>query len=133
MKTVTIVRGQWSAKGNYTGWTISGAQYFIHGKMLAALGITPDTKDVPLIYAFVATKTFDVLGEDGKPVEVNGVVQTFERDQATAIFTSMDKLIEAKNSEAVIEILARKALRKHAEEAEMTMEQVNALVTASLR
>lgn len=131
MKATTILSGNFStgdgALGNFSGYNSSGKRIFIFKQQMEGAGFKED-KDVKYpFFALMAEREIETRDDSG---ELTGVM--VKRTQATAVFTTMDKLIEAKNSDAIIEIKSAAALATEATTAGLDKEQVKALLEVSL-
>lgn len=101
---VALVRGQFSEKGNFSGYTAKGVRIHIPALMMSELGYDKDHKptktDFPL-YACVVEREFDILNDEDEPTGGK-----FKRAQAGSIFKTEQEGLDAMNAD---EKLARKA------------------------
>ena len=123
---VALVRGQWSDKGNYSGYTSKGARVHIPKLMMGELGFEKDAVDkdgkpvkVPQLFACVVERTFDVLNDDG---ESTG--DTFTRAQAGSVFLTKQEAIDAMNSDDLLALEAKADLYKGAKSFGLTEENL---------
>ena len=87
-----------------------------------------EEKDVK--YPFFALMTEREIETRDDSGELTGTM--VKRVQATAIFKTMDELIDAKNSDAIIEIKSASKLSSEASTAGLSKEQINALLDVSI-
>lgn len=131
MKATTILSGNFStgdgALGNFSGYNASGKRIFIFKAQMEALGFK-ETKDLKLpFFALMDVREIETRDDSG---ELTGTM--VKRTQATAIFKTMEELISAKNSDAIIEIKSASALATEATTAGLSKEQVNAILEVSI-
>lgn len=126
---VALVRGQWSDKGNYSGYTSKGARVHIPQLMMSELGYEKGALDkdgkpvkVPTLFACVVERTFNVLNDEG---EETG--ETFTRAQAGSIFVTKEEAINAMNSDDLLAIEAKAELYKGAKSFGLTEETLKKL------
>lgn len=125
MKTVAILSGNFTENGNFSGYNASGARIHVNGRTMESAGIKKgDTVKFPL-FATVVEREFNVLDEQGNPKEG----ETFKREQAGAIFTNKQALIEAVNADKLLAVEAEADLKAKATAIGLTEEAVNALET----
>ena len=131
MKATTILSGNFSAgdnaQGNFSGYNSQGQRIFIFKQQMEGLGFNEE-KDVK--YPFFALMTEREIETRDDSGELTGTM--VKRVQATAIFKTMDELIDAKNSDAINEIKSASKLSSEASTAGLSKEQINALLDVSI-
>lgn len=122
MKTVAIISGNFTDNGNFSGYNASGTRIHVSGRTMESAGIKKgDTVKFPL-YATVVEREFNVLDANGNPTE-----EKFTREQAGAIFTNKQSLIEAVNADKLLAVEAEADLKAKATAVGLTQEAINAL------
>lgn len=131
MKATTILSGNFStgdgAVGNFSGYNSSGKRIFIFKAQMEGLGMETTAKLKFPFFALMDTREIETRDDSG---ELSGVM--VERVQATALFKTMDELITAKNSDAIIEIKSASALATEATSSGLNAEQINAILEVSI-
>jgi hypothetical protein len=123
MKTVAIISGNFTETGNFSGYNASGTRIHVSGRTMESAGIKKgDTVKFPL-FVTVVEREFNVLDENGNPKEG----ETFKREQAGAIFTNKQSLIEAVNADKLLAVEAEADLKAKATAVGLTQEAINAL------
>jgi hypothetical protein len=123
MKTVAIISGNFTETGNFSGYNASGTRIHVSGRTMESAGIKKgDTVKFPL-FATVVEREFNVLDENGNAKEG----ETFKREQAGAIFTNKQALIEAVNADKLLAVEAEADLKAKANAVGLTQEAINAL------
>ena len=129
-KSTQILSGNFSAgegkKGNFTGYNAKGEKIFVHKAQMETLGFKTD-KDVKPFFAVIGEREINPMDEDGKPTNV-----LVKRLQALSVFTTSEALIKAVNSDAVLEIQAKAALKTEATAVGLTEKSLEALLNASI-
>ena len=126
--TVAIYSGNFTSNGNFSGYDATGTRIHVPGRLIESLGYNKDnvaTIQFPL-YAVVASREFNVLGEDQKPTG-----EVFNRLQAGSLFKTEDSLIQAVNAYAKLTLKAQSELVKTAKSLELTDEVLKELITAA--
>ena len=122
MKTVAIISGNFTENGNFSGYNASGTRIHVNGRTMESAGIKKgDTVKFPL-FATVVEREFNELDEAGNPTD-----KTFKREQAGAIFTNKQALIEAVNADKLLAVEAEADLKAKATAVGLTEEAVAAL------
>ena len=122
MKTVAIISGNFTETGNFSGYNASGTRIHVSGRTMESAGIKKgDTVKFPL-FATVVEREFNVLDANGNPTE-----EKFTREQAGAIFTNKQALIEAVNADKLLAVEAEADLKAKATAVGLTEEAINAL------
>lgn len=133
MKKATIFSGNFSGtakgrKNNFSGYTAQGERIFISKQQMEGVDMgTKEELKFPL-YCFIQEKTFDIVNDKNEVIEKDGI----KRVQATAVFTTVEKMVEAINADATIDLLAKTDLITKATAAGLNAEQANQLAFASI-
>jgi len=129
-KSTQILSGNFSAgegkKGNYTGYNAKGEKIFVHKAQMETLGFKTD-KDVKPFFAVIGEREIQTLDESGEPTG-----KTTKRLQALSVFKDSKSLIEAVNSDAVLEMQAKAALKAEATAQGLSEKALSALLEASI-
>ena len=129
-KSTQILSGNFSAgegkKGNFTGYNAKGEKIFVHKAQMETLGFK-ENKDVKPFFAVIGEREINTLDTDGNPTNV-----MVKRLQALSVFTDSKSLISAVNSDAVLELQAKAALKTEATAAGLTEKSLEALLNASI-
>lgn len=136
IRIVALVSGKFSDKGNYTAKTITGERFFVSAAAMEKLGFDKESESIPTLWAAVTTSTYNVMVEnsEGKQVpkvDAEGKPETFQRDEATAVFATKAELIAARNAGTLLELEADAELRKEATALGLKEETVDAILTNS--
>ena len=127
-ETVTIVSGNFTTAGNYSGYAPDGVtRIHVPARLMESAGLSKD-KPIPFpLYAIVVERKFNVLDTDGNPTE-----EQFTRDQAGSIFTEKAKMIEAFNSDALLKLETVADLKKSAKDLSLTEELIADLLAVAV-
>jgi|SRR6478609_1804731 len=129
-KSTQILSGNFSAgegkKGNFTGYNAKGEKIFVHKAQMETLGFKTD-KDVKPFFAVIGEREIATRDEDG-----NITTTMVKRLQALSVFADSKSLIAAVNSDAVLELQAKAALKTEATAAGLTEKSLEALLNASI-
>ena len=131
MKATTILSGNFStgdnAQGNFSAYNSKGQRIFIFKTQMEGLGFTDDKTVKYPFFALMDERDIQTRDDSGEITDT-----MVKRLQATAVFKTMDELIAAKNSDAIIEIKSASSLSAIATTAGLSKEQVNALLEVSI-
>ena len=129
MKNFAIHSGNFSANGNFSGYTALGERLFIHKTQMAGLSWTK-TEDVKFpFYAIGATKLIGQLDANGKPaVNDDGTPVQVERLQALSIFPNKESLTAAHVDTATLDIEIKSAIKQSATAAGLSETAVSTLL-----
>lgn len=127
---VMLVRGQFSDKGNFSGYNSKGVRIHVPAIMMNELGYAKDAKDAegkPVkieypLYACVVERTFNVLNDEGEETD-----ETFTRAQAGSIFKTRQEAIDAMNSDDLLALEAQAELYKGAKSFGLTEDTLKQL------
>lgn len=130
---VMLVRGQFSDKGNFSGYNSKGVRIHVPAIMMNELGYAKDAKDAegkPVkieypLYACVVERTFNVLNDEGEETD-----ETFTRAQAGSIFKTRQEAIDAMNSDDLLALEAKADLYKGAKSFGLTEDTLKKLETS---
>ena len=131
MRNYSIVSGNFSANGNFSGYTALGERLFIHKTQMNSLGFSKES-DKPVsfpFYAIGATKQIGQLDENGKAkVNVDGTPLTVDRLQALSIFGSKESLTNAHVDTATLDIEIASAIKSQASAKGLSETAINKLM-----
>jgi len=131
MQIIAILSGNFSDKGNFSGYNASGQRIHIAGRQMETLGYTPESvKTKPIafpLYTIAVEREFNVLDTNGEPT-----TEKFTRTQAGSIFATKTSAIEAYNSDKVLNLEAVADLKKTAKGLELTEELIADLLAVSV-
>lgn len=121
MTVETIVSGNFSGKGNFSGYNSAGTRFFISGRQMEKLGITKD-EEVKQFYITSSTRTFNELDGDGNvKTDEAGNTLTFERTQAGACFATQAEAIDAITAPEMIAIATETRLSQARSDAKLEL------------
>lgn len=119
MQIVAIQSGNFSEKGNFSGYNASGQRIHIAGRQMESLGHTPESvKTKPItfpLYTIAVEREFNTLDANGEPT-----TEKFTRTQAGSVFATKADAITAYNSDKVLGLEAVADLAKTAKELNLT-------------
>ena len=133
MKKTTILRGTWSAKGNFTGKNLAGEQIHIPKALMSDLGykVGDDAKGFSVAYK---TDLIGQLDENNKPLldpETNQPIRV-ERVTATAAFATADEMHQAFADDANHDILIKAKVQASAKSVGLTESAINSLLSVAI-
>lgn len=129
----TIVDVMQSKAGNWTGITSAGKYYFISKSKMENLGIKKQADFKQELFALITTKTYARLvrerdlEEEGNPyfgqteklnkpfLNKDGEQETFDREEASAVFDDLDKAVMAHTASQRVANQAQHVVAEHAE------------------
>jgi len=117
--TMAIQSGNFSEKGNFSGYNAGGVRVHVSANTMKALGFDKanvSTIQFPL-YACVVERSFNTLNDSGEPTG-----ETFTRLQAGSIFKTKAELINAVNADKLLAVEAESELQKVAKSLNLTAE-----------
>lgn len=110
LMTAVINNGQFSASGNFSGYTATGVRVHIYARQMSAIGWETD-EDVKFpFYALAKEKEITPFKADGKTPSDT----TVSRLTATAVFTTVEELANAKGAEVLVEAQVNTIIAKQA-------------------
>jgi hypothetical protein len=129
-KSTQILSGKFSAgegkKGNFTGYNAKGEKIFVHKAQMETLGFK-ENKDVKPFFAVIGEREIQLVDDNNEPTG-----KTAMRTQALSVFKDSKSLIEAVNSDAVLELQAKAALKAEATSVGLSEKALSALLEASI-
>ena len=129
MQIIAVLGGNFSAKGNFSGYNAAGQRVHIASAQMEALGYTAESvKTKPItfpLYTIAVEREFNVLDESGNPT-----TEKFSRVQAGSVFATKAEAIAAYNADKVLTIEAGAELQKSAKELGLNDKQIAALEAA---
>lgn len=132
MQKTNILRGTWSAKGNFTGKNISGERIFISESLMAEIDYKPgdDAKGFAVAYH---TGTIPAVDDNKQPIlDEQGVPVMRARVEATAVFRTLDELTDAFAQEGQIDIDIKRKVMASAKSAGLTERAVESLLSVAI-
>ena len=132
MKNYVINNGQFTANGNFSGYTALGERVHIFGRQMQALGWSkPEEVKFPF-YAIGTTKQIGQLDANGKPLmNADGTPATADRLTALSAFKTRDEIKQAHADSALLDIEIQQEIRTQASTAGLSEQAINALANAS--
>lgn len=133
MKNFTIHSGNYSANGNFSGYTAKGERLFIHKTQMNGLGLEAGALPKFPFYAIGDTKMIGQLDANGQPaVNTDGTPVQVARLQALSIFSNEEKLTAAHVDDATLDIRIKSAISGAASSAGLTQSAIDSLLAVSL-
>jgi hypothetical protein len=132
MKNYTINNGQFTAQGNFSGYTAMGDRVHFHKRQMDAVGFaTPADVKFPF-WAIAKDTTFGALDADGNAVlNADGTAVVNSRLTACSVFKTNAELTQAHVDEALVDVVIQVAIAKAASAAGLSAEQIAVLANAS--
>jgi len=132
MKNYVINNGQFTASGNFSGYTALGERVHIFGRQMQAMGWTkPEQVQFPF-YCIGTTKQIGQLDPSGKPlVNANGEAITADRLTALSAFKTREDIKQAHADSALLDIEITQEIRTQAVNAGLSEQAVNALANVA--
>lgn len=131
MRNYSIVSGNFSANGNFSGYTALGERLFIHKTQMNSLGFSKES-DKPVSFPFYAIGTVKQIGqldENGKvKVNAEGTPVTVDRLQALSIFGTKEALTNAHVDTATLDIEIASAIKSQASAKGLSETAINKLM-----
>jgi hypothetical protein len=133
MKNYAIHSGNFSAKGNFTGYTALGEKLFIHKSQMNGLGWTKaDDVKFPF-YSIGAVRQIGQLDENGKPaVNTDGTPVLNDRLQALSVFATKEALTSAHVDTATLDIEIKQAVSAQAKSAGLSESAIQSLLSVAI-
>ena len=133
MKNFTIHSGNYSANGNFSGYTAKGERLFIHKTQMNGLGLEAGALPKFPIYAIGDTKMIGQLDSNGQAaVNADGTLMQVPRLQALSIFANREALTIAHVDDATLDIEIKQAISSAATSAGLTQSAIDSLLAVSL-
>lgn len=132
MKNYVINNGQFTANGNFSGYTALGERVHIFGRQMQALGWTKPEQVVFPFYAIGTTKQIGQLDANGKPlVDASGQPLVADRLTALSAFKSREEIKQAHADAALLDIEISQEIRNQAANAGLSQKAVDALANVA--
>lgn len=133
MKNFAIHSGNFSKKGNFTGYTALGEKLFIHNSQMNGLGWAKQ-EDVKFpFYAIGAVRQIGQLDDNGQPkINPDGTAVLVDRLQALSVFATKDALTSAHVDTATLDIEIKQAVTSQAKSAGLTDAAINSLLSVAI-
>jgi len=128
LMTAVINNGQFSANGNFSGYTATGIRVHIYARQMSALNWEAD-EDVKFpFYALAKEKEITPYLADGKtPSDTKAIRLT-----ATAVFLTVDALAAAKGEEVLVEVKVNTIIAKQAVAAGLSEDALKDLLSVAV-
>jgi hypothetical protein len=126
--TAVINNGQFSANGNFSGYTATGVRVHIYQRQMSAIGFEAD-EDVKFpFYALAKEKEITPFKADGKTPSDT----TVSRLTATAVFITVDALAAAKGEVVLVEAKVNTIIAKQAVAAGLSEDVMRELLSVAI-
>ena len=133
MKNFAIHSGNFSANGNFSGYTALGERLFIHKTQMGGLGLEAGALPSFPFYAIGDTKMIGQLDANGlAAVNADGSLVQVPRLQALSIFSNKEALTSAHVDTATLDIEIKQAISSAASSAGLTQSAIDSLLAVSL-
>ena len=133
MKNFAIHSGNFSANGNFSGYTALGERLFIHKTQMTGLGLEAGKLPSFPFYAIGDTKMIGQLDANGQAaVNADGSPVQVPRLQALSIFANKEALTSAHVDTATLDIEIKSAISGAATSAGLTQSAIDSLLAVSL-
>jgi len=134
-----INNGQFTAQGNFTGYTALGKSVHIYKRQMESLGVKFDESNKPVedvklpFYCLAEEKSFsNKLGADGKPIVSPDGTTGFKRVTALSVFNTDESLGEAIAEEFTLKGKIQNIVREKASNAGLTESAIDALLAVAI-
>lgn len=132
MKNYVINNGQFTANGNFSGYTALGERVHIFNRQMQALGWTKPEQVVFPFYAIGTVKQIGQLDANGKPlVNADGTPATADRLTALSAFKTRDEIKQAHADAALLDIEITQEIRNQASTAGLSQKAIDALANVA--
>lgn len=133
MKNVTILSGNFTGNGNFSGYNEEGVRTHIPQRQMENMGWKKDGDVKYPFYALANEREFNVVDADNNSkLDADGNEIKFQRLQAGSIFKTVDEFIQAKNSSKLLDLKATVAYNTEVTSAGLSEKDVLALLEASI-
>lgn len=123
MRKISILSGNFSANGNYSGYNAQGERVFIAKRQMEQLGFKADGDVKFPFYCLAQNKEYGEVDENNQPTG-----KTFSRLTAGSVFKDKASMINASIEDRLLDIEAEVALKSAATTAGLSTAQLDALV-----
>lgn len=131
MNSLRIISGDFTAAGNFSGYTALGKRVHIFKRQMDSLGWTPDAKGEFPFYVIAEEKAIGKLDANKQPVvDEQGNPVTEQRLTATAVFETKESITEACVEESTLNAEIKQSIAKSASAKGLTQSVVDSLVAA---
>jgi hypothetical protein len=126
--TAVINNGQFSANGNFSGYTATGVRVHIYARQMSAIGWEADDDVKYPFYALAKEKEITPFMADGKTLSETKSI----RLTATAVFTTVDGLAAAKGEVVLVEAKVNSIIAKQAVAAGLSEDTMKDLLSVAV-
>jgi hypothetical protein len=126
--TAVINNGQFSANGNFSGYTATGVRVHIYQRQMSAIGWEADDDVKYPFYALAKEKEITPFEADGKTLSETKSI----RLTATAVFTTVDALAAAKGEVVLVEAKVNSIIAKQAVAAGLSEDTMKDLLSVAV-
>jgi hypothetical protein len=126
--TAVINNGQFSANGNFSGYTATGVRVHIYQRQMSAIGFEADEDVKYPFYALAKEKEITPFMADGKTLSETKSI----RLTATAVFTTVDALAAAKGEVVLVEAKVNSIIAKQAVAAGLSEDTMKDLLSVAV-
>jgi hypothetical protein len=126
--TAVINNGQFSANGNFSGYTATGVRVHIYARQMSAIGWEADDDVKYPFYALAKEKEITPFAADGKTLSETKSI----RLTATAVFTTVDALAAAKGEVVLVEAKVNSIIAKQAVAAGLSEDTMKDLLSVAV-
>lgn len=128
LMTAVINNGQFTASGNFSGYTVTGVRVHIKKRQMAACN-WEENEDVKFpFYCLVEEKEITPFLADGKTPASEKVM----RLTARSVFITVDALAEAKGEKILVDAKENTIIARQATAAGLTDDVINALLSVAV-
>lgn len=128
LMTAVINNGQFSANGNFSGYTATGVRVHIYARQMSAIGWEADDDVKYPFYALAKEKEITPFAADGKTLSDTKSI----RLTATAVFTTVDALAAAKGEVVLVEAKVNSIIAKQAVAAGLSEDTMKDLLSVAV-
>jgi len=128
LMTAVINNGQFSANGNFSGYTATGVRVHIYARQMSAIGWEADDDVKYPFYALAKEKEITPFAADGKTLSETKSI----RLTATAVFTTVDALAAAKGEVVLVEAKVNSIIAKQAVAAGLSEDTMKDLLSVAV-
>lgn len=132
MKNYSIHSGNFSANGNFSGYTALGQRIFIHKRQIEALKWAKIEDVVFPFFVIGETKKIGQLDEQGAPkVNANNEPVLVDRLQALSVFNTKEAMVAAHVDTATLDISIKAAVKAEATSAGLSEAAIDELLAVA--
>lgn len=127
-KNFVINNGNFTANGNFSGYTALGQRVHFHKRQMESLGWKTDAEIKFPFYAIAEDKEIGQLDSNGNAVvDASGVPVTSKRLTALSAFQNRDAIKQAHADNALLDIEIAQEIKSQASSAGLTDSAISAL------